>query len=143
ILSQGPDCDFDDPQEFLAGIQIDLLDSQGNFIRSTTTNQNGEYTFTGLAPGSYQVREHQPQQYYDGGERIGSAGGAKHDVGNQYSVFTGIVITSDLDAVNYDFCEHIGANLSGWVYHDRSNEGNFNRPGEEGIGGVTVELLLN
>lgn len=143
ILSQGPACDFDDPQQFLAGIQIDLLDSQGNVLKSTHTNQNGEYKFTGLAPGSYQVREHQPQQYYDGGERIGSAGGSKHDVGNQYSVFTGIVITSALDAVNYDFCEHIGANLSGWVYHDRSNEGTFNRPGEEGIGGVTIELVLN
>lgn len=143
ILSLGPDCEFDDPQQFLAGIQIDLLDAQGNVIRSTQTNQNGEYKFTGLAPGSYQVREHQPQQYYDGGERIGSAGGSKFDVGNQYSVFAGIVITSDLDAVNYDFCEHVGANLSGWVYHDRSNEGDFNRPGEEGIGGVTVELLLN
>jgi len=143
ILSQGPDCDFDDPQQFLAGIQIDLLDAQGNVLKTTPTNQIGEYEFTGLAPGSYQVREHQPQQYYDGGERIGSAGGAKHDVGSQYSIFTGIVITSDLDAVNYDFCEHIGANLSGWVYHDRSNEGTFNRPGEEGISGVTVELVLD
>ena len=33
--------------------------------------------FTGLAPGEYQVREHQPTDYYDGGERVGSAGGTK------------------------------------------------------------------
>jgi serine-aspartate repeat-containing protein C/D/E len=143
ILSQGPDCDFDDPQQFLENIQIDLLDSNGNVLQTTYTNAQGEYEFTGLAPGSYQVREHQPTQYYDGGEKVGSAGGSKYDVAGQYSIFTGIVITSDLDAIRYDFCEHIGADLSGWVYHDRSNEGTFNRPTEEGIGGVTLELLLN
>jgi protocatechuate 3,4-dioxygenase beta subunit len=143
ILSQGVDCDFEDPQAFLEGIRIDLLDSSGNQIATTTTNALGEYSFTGLAPGSYQIREHQPTEYYDGGERVGSAGGSKHDVAGVYSFFTGIVLTSGLEAVNYDFCEHIGANLSGWVYHDRDNDGNFDRPGEQGIGGVTIELLVN
>jgi serine-aspartate repeat-containing protein C/D/E len=143
IKSLGPDCDFEAPQAFLEGIQIDLLDSAGNLLKTTYTNAKGEYLFTDLAPGSYQVREHQPAEYYDGGEKVGSAGGSKYDVAGLYSIFTGIVITSDLDAVNYDFCEHVGANLSGWVYHDRSNEGTFNRPGEEGIGSVKIELLLN
>jgi serine-aspartate repeat-containing protein C/D/E len=143
ILSQGPDCDFEDPQEFLEGIRIDLLDSNGNQLATTTTNAQGEYSFTGLPPGSYQIREHQPTQYYDGGEHIGSAGGAKHDVAGQFSFFTGIVLTSGLEAVEYDFCEHIGANLSGWVYHDQDNDGNFDRPGENGIGGVEVELFLD
>ena len=58
-----------------------------------------------------------------------------------YSIFTGIVITSGLDAVQYDFCEKVGVNLSGNVYHDRDDDGNFDRPGEEGIGGVVLKLL--
>ena len=33
------------------------------------------------------------------------------------------------------------ATISGWVYHDRSDDGVFNTGPEEGIGGVTVELL--
>ena len=87
--------------------------------RTTLTNADGEYSFTGLAPGDYQVREHQPTEYYDGGERVGTAGGASHDVGEQFSFFTGIHITAGLDANQYDFCEKIGVMLSGNVYHDR------------------------
>jgi protocatechuate 3,4-dioxygenase beta subunit len=135
------DCDFEDPEILLAGVRIDLLDAAGNFIRSTLTDANGEYEFTGLAPAIYQVREHQPAQYYDGGERIGTAGGAKHDVPGLYSVFTGINITSGFDATQYDFCERVGVTISGNVYHDRDNDGVFDRGTEEGIGGVVVKLL--
>ena len=69
------DCDFDDPDILLAGVRIDLLDAGGNVIATTLTDENGEYEFTGLAPGIYQVREHQPTDYFDGGERVGTAGG--------------------------------------------------------------------
>ena len=33
------------------------------------------------------------------------------------------------------------ATISGWVYHDRSNDGVLQHATEEGIGAVTVELL--
>ncbi len=94
-----------------------------------------------MRPGTYSVREHQPTQYYDGGERIGTAGGAKHDVPGVYSIFTGINIIRDCDAIQYDFCEKVGVMLSGNVYHDRDNDGVFDRGPEEGIAGVVVKLL--
>ena len=53
----------------------------------------------------------------------------------------GIHLGSGVDAIHYDFCEEIGPSISGWVYHDRSDDGNRDVPGEEGIGGVTVQLL--
>src|SRR5262249_44743650 len=61
--------------------------------------------------------------------------------GNIYSVITGIQLGSGVNATQYDFCEHVGVMLSGNVYHDRDDDGNFDRPGEEGIGGVVVKLL--
>jgi protocatechuate 3,4-dioxygenase beta subunit len=135
------DCNFDEPPEVtLQGVQIDLLDGNGNFIRSTTTDTNGRYTFDGLVPGVYQVFEHQPVAYYEGMEQVGSAGGTL--IAQDHIV--DIHIGSDVHAVNYDFCEHIGVNLSGNVYHDRSDDGIFNRAPEgpeEGIGGVVLKLI--
>lgn len=135
------DCNFDEPEILLAGVQIDLLDAQGNFIKSTTTDINGEYHFTGLRKGNYMVREHQPTNYYDGGERVGTVGGTASDVAGVFSIFSGIVLPSGVDAIKYDFCEKVGVNLEGNVYHDRDDDGNFDRPGEEGISGVVLKLF--
>ena len=135
--TNGPECNFEDPEILLEGVQIDLLDELGNTVATTTTNAEGRYQFAGLFPGEYQVHEHQPEGYYDGSERVGTAGGEKigsDDIGS-------IVLASGVDAVNYDFCEHLGVSLSGWVYHDRSNEGTFDRDTEEGIGEVTLKLI--
>ena len=125
------------PEIVLQGVRVDLLDANGSFLRSTLTVANGAYQFSDLAPGTYQVREHQPAGYYDGEERVGSAGGtllANDQIG-------AIIIGSDVHAINYDFCEHVGVTLSGNVYHDRDDDGNFDRGTEEGIGGVVLKLL--
>jgi SdrD B-like domain len=37
------------------GVMVSLLTPNGSFIKSTTTNENGNYLFTGLADGSYRV----------------------------------------------------------------------------------------
>ncbi len=131
------DCDFDEPDVPLSGVQIDLLDKNGVVIRTTTTDSQGRYNFDGLTPGTYSVVERQPAGYYDGPERAGTAGG---DVSNDK--VSNIYLGSDVRAVNYDFCEHIGANLSGYVYHDRDDDGVFDSTtGEEPIAGVTLKLL--
>ncbi len=131
------DCDFDEPDVPLAGVQIDLLDGNGVVIRTTTTDSEGRYKFEGLTPGTYSIVEHQPTGYYDGPERAGSAGGVVTN-----DKVSSIYLGSDVRAVNYDFCEHIGANLSGYVYHDRDDDGVFDSTtGEEPIAGVTLKLL--
>lgn len=131
----GHDCKFDAPDVLISGVTIQLLDAQGNVLRTTTTNSLGEYRFDGLAPGEYQVRELQPNGWFDGGERVGTAGGVKSN-----DLFSQILIGSDEHGVQYDFCEHVGAQLSGYVYHDRDNDG-IRDPGEDPIPGVTVKLL--
>ena len=139
--NNGPECKFDNPDIPLEGVRIDLLDADGNVLATTLTNALGEYAFTGLVPGIYQVREHQPTQYYDGGERVGTLGGNSHDQGQTFSFISGIDVGSDQHGINYDFCEKVGVTLAGNVYHDRDNDGVFDRGPEEGIGGVVLKLL--
>ena len=40
----------------LPGVSVELLTSDGSHAGSTTTGANGQYTFDGIAPGSYRVR---------------------------------------------------------------------------------------
>ena len=130
------DCVFDPEDIPLANVQIDLLDTQGNLIATTFTDEGGQYTFDNVAPGEYQIFEHQPPGYFDGDEHVGTAGGTSDGV----DTISGIRLTSGAVAVDYDFCEHVGIDLSGFVYHDADNDGVFDAD-ELGIAGVELNLL--
>ncbi|MEM6329915.1 MAG: SdrD B-like domain-containing protein [Planctomycetota bacterium] len=133
------DCDFDNPEVLLSGVTIQLLDAQGVVLRTTQTGADGRYRFDDLQQGQYQVRELQPAGYYDGTERVGTAGGATSGAAGD-DLISGILLGAEQDAVNYDFCEHVGANLSGYVYYDQSDDGVFDA-GEAPIAGVAIKLL--
>ncbi len=51
--ADGHQGDFELPLE---GVKVELLDSNGAVLATTTTNANGGYLFDGLAAGTYQVR---------------------------------------------------------------------------------------
>ena len=121
------DCDFDEPPEVTLARRANRPARCERQLHSssTLTDANGQYTFDGLVPGIYQVFEHQPADYYEGMEQVGTAGGTLIEQDH----IVGIHIGSDVHGVNYDFCEHIGVNLAGNVYHDRDDDGNFDRPG--------------
>ena|GEM_PF-2663550 len=53
----------DSGDDFLQGVRVDLLDSDGHVIATKYTDANGYYAFTGLAPGTYSTRETQPARY--------------------------------------------------------------------------------
>ncbi|MEE9414314.1 MAG: SdrD B-like domain-containing protein [Acidimicrobiales bacterium] len=44
----------------LAGVKTTLLDGSGNAVATTTTDTDGDYSFTKLAPGTYVVQFEQP-----------------------------------------------------------------------------------
>ena len=55
------DCLADQP---LSGVTVDLLNSTGKVLQTTTTNSSGDYQFTGLLPGvSYGVEQLLPAGY--------------------------------------------------------------------------------
>ena len=112
------DCELDDDEETLAGVVIRLLDVSGTEVDRTTTNDRGEYSFVNLAPAEYTIVEEQPNGFFEGNAKAGSAGG---DVTGG-SRITNIRLASGETAVNYDFCERPPAQIVGSVFSDRDGD---------------------
>ena len=75
----------------LSGWTVNLLDAQGNVVSSTKTDKKGNYSFSGVGIGSYQVSEVIPSGY---------------------------VQTQPQSPMNYNFNTQSGRNLSGLVFGD-------------------------
>jgi protocatechuate 3,4-dioxygenase beta subunit len=139
----GPDGDCytpGGPQRPLAGVLVRLLDNSGAQVAETRSDAQGNYRFDGLLPGTYTVVEQTPPGLIDGPERVGTVAGRPMGTVSANDTISGIALTSGQTAVDYDFCEHAPASLSGVVYHDRNNNGRRD-PGEEPLAGVTMRLL--
>ncbi len=112
-----------DPNEpRLPGVTIQLIDSTGRVIRTTTTDTDGNYLIRGFAPGTYTVRELQPDGY---------GNGTPNDR---------VVDVPPLGITGIDFGEITGT-VAGFVYRDYSIDGMRTlATGETGIGGTTIAI---
>jgi protocatechuate 3,4-dioxygenase beta subunit len=97
----------------ISGVTIQLLDSSGNVIGTTTTDANGNYSFSGMPPKTYGIHEVQPAEYLDGDTEAGSQGGTVTD-----DSITKIVLTSGIHATDYDFSELLPVSIAGYVFQD-------------------------
>jgi uncharacterized protein (DUF2141 family) len=105
--------------------------------KTVTTDSNGNYTFTGLTPGSYMIVETQPAGFSDGKEQNGTPAAASVTDNR----FMGIDLTKSAAASGgFNFGEVHGGVLSGVVFRDLNNDGVQAATGEPGIAGVTVHL---
>ncbi len=53
----------DSDESGIVGIKVELYDANKNFLKSTKTNENGEYYFCNLEPGDYYVKFDLPETY--------------------------------------------------------------------------------
>lgn len=123
----------------IEGVTIRLLDAQNSSVAETQTDTNGSYEFTNLRPGQYSVVEVTPAALIDGEEHVGTISGVVVGQAGAGDLLSGIVLGSGAEAIDYNFCEHAPASLSGFVYHDANDNGIF-EVGEEPIGNVSVAL---
>jgi len=93
----------------IAGVTVQLtgMDDLGGTVSLTViTDENGNYSFTGLRPsgnGGYTLMETQPRRYRDGKDTPGSAGGDS----TINDVISGITLGSATDATSYNFGERL------------------------------------
>jgi uncharacterized repeat protein (TIGR01451 family) len=127
----------------LAGITIELTgtDLGGTAVtRTTTTDATGNYSFTGLAPGNYTVREPaQPAGTLNGTTVPGSTGGTASTVATTPSTLSNIALGLSQTSSGNNFGEIPPAQIAGRVYADNNNNGVIDGT-EAGLGGVTLVL---
>ncbi|OWK41085.1 SdrD B-like domain-containing protein [Fimbriiglobus ruber] len=157
---------LDDGETGLDGVQVQLLDSGGNVLATTTTAGGGQYEFTNLAPGTYSVRITPPAGYVSSTGTNGSPTGPFEpgstdytDAGNNTDHGTadaaGGTITSQPVTLtpgatnpdnngtanqNVDFGVFQPLSLGDTVWVDANNDGKLD-DGETGLDGVQVQLL--
>jgi len=94
-------------------VTLFLIDTNGATLSSTTTLPDGSYSFTGLAFGTYSVREVQPVSFADGPVNPGSAGAT-----SATNLVSNIIVdVGNPSRPNNNFGELLGS-LSGVVYED-------------------------
>ena len=90
----------------IEGVTITLtgVDESGNDVTLTTkTDASGAWSFPNLAPGTYSVKETQPEGYLDGSVVLGS--GANGQGSSATNEFTNIVLVGGDAAIFYNFGE--------------------------------------
>jgi serine-aspartate repeat-containing protein C/D/E len=130
------DCVYEPGEPLLAGVTVQLLDSNNHVVGTTTTDENGMYTFTGLKPGTYTVHEVQPVGYFEFGDSVGSVGGTLQGL----DTIANVTLGSGVDATDYNFCVQAPASIAGMIHVDLNGDCVY-EPGEPLLAGVTVQLL--
>ena len=117
-----------------SGVTVKLVDASGAVVATTTTDPDGNYSFTGLNDGTYTVQ-------VDKTGPLASTEQTEDPSGNGDSRSQAITFTrSDPDVTNVNFGYAEDYTVSGTVYYDKDRSETLNN-GEPGFGGVTVNLL--
>ena len=108
----------------LSGWTIDLLNSANTVVASAQTDANGNYTLTGVVPGTYTLEE------------VPQSGYVQTTAPASYSV----TVVPGENPTGLNFGDFQLATVSGEVFNDLNDSGVLNA-NDPGLSGWTVELL--
>ena len=117
-----------------SGITVNLVDASGAVVATTTTDADGNYSFTGLGDGTYTVQVDKTGPLASTEQTEDPSG--QGDSRSQAITFT----RSDPDVTNVNFGYAEDYTISGTVYYDKDRSETLNN-GESGFDGITVNLL--
>ncbi len=143
LAAPGEDCSGlhdDDGSTALPGVRVELQTAAGDLVSQVTTSADGSYLFDQVPRGNYRIVQFTPAGLLDGSAHPGVIDGVQ--VGNAVGggLIQDVILTPGGVGVNYNFCEASPALISGYVYHDQSNDG-VRDQNEAGIGGTAVSLV--
>lgn len=130
-----------------AGVTVELLQG-GNVIAETTTGASGDYAFTGLAAGDYQVRvsdDYAVLALYEPTVLGPFPGQDNNNQAQPYAVSlpqAGYNLTADFGYVRTTGNPQDASTIGDLVWQDMNADGT-RQPTEPGIGNVSVELLYD
>ena len=114
-----------DPGETgLAGWTVDLLNGSSQLVGIVTSDSSGDYTFTGVAPGSYTVQEVLQAGY------VRTTSPATH----------ALTVSQGQTVTGLNFGDVQAATVGGTLFQDSNQDGTLDG-GESGLSGWTVDLL--
>ncbi|MEC7565491.1 MAG: SdrD B-like domain-containing protein [Planctomycetota bacterium] len=115
------DQQFDAADRVLAGVQVELWKKESGVYRATglvqSTDAAGQYRFTDMEPGAYEVRERQPQGLISSAAFAGELDGVTVGVVQGPDVISEILVSGGGQYITgLDFAEAATATIEGTVF---------------------------
>ncbi|MES2159525.1 MAG: SdrD B-like domain-containing protein, partial [Pseudomonadota bacterium] len=121
-----------------AGVTVNLRDGDGNIVKTTTTDSNGDYKFS-VAAGTYSVDIKAPSGYLVTAKDVGSDGAVDSDADASGNLGA-ITVTAGQHATNMDAGLYQKGSIGDKVWYDTNGDG-IQQSGEAAARNVVVTLL--
>ncbi|MBV6323851.1 SdrD B-like domain-containing protein [Duganella violaceipulchra] len=121
-----------------AGVTVNLRDGDGNIVKTTTTDSNGNYKFS-VAAGTYSVDIKAPSGYLVTAKDVGSDGAVDSDADASGNLGA-ITVSAGQHATNMDAGLYQKASVGDKVWYDTNGDG-IQQSGEAAAKNVVVTLL--
>ncbi|MQA18776.1 SdrD B-like domain-containing protein [Rugamonas rivuli] len=121
-----------------SGVTVNLRDADGNIVKTTTTDSNGNYKFS-VAAGTYSVDIKAPTGYLITTKDVGSDGNVDSDADASGNLGS-ITVVSGQNATNMDAGLYQKGSIGDKVWYDTNGDG-IQQSSEAGARNVVVSLL--